>query len=156
MVIEESFVVEAPRDRVWAFITDPERIGPCIPGCEAIEVTGPDRYRATVRVEIGPIKARFNLEVAVDEQQPPEFVASTTRGEEGTRASMLTARSRLSLRAIDPARTEIAYTSEVSLVGRLGKFGLGIMKKKSQELGRRFAESVRNAVEAPQPAAAPS
>jgi carbon monoxide dehydrogenase subunit G len=147
MVIEDSFVVEAPRREVWAFLIDPERIGPCIPGCESIEVTGADRYRARVRVELGPIKAGFNLEVVVDEQVAPELVLCTTRGEEGTRASTLTARSRLALRAVDETRTEIAYSSDVSLVGRLGKFGLGVMKKKAQDLGARFAANVRGAIE---------
>jgi carbon monoxide dehydrogenase subunit G len=151
MVLEDSFVVEAPRERVWAFLTDPARIAPCIPGCESIAVAGPDRYQATVRVEVGPIKARFNLEVVVEEQTPPERVLSTTRGEEGTRASVLTARNRLVLRALGESRTEISYSSEVSLVGRLGKFGLGVMKKKAQELGGRFAENVRSAIEAPEP-----
>ena len=39
MRIEDSFVVAAPPDRVWRFITDPNEVGPCIPGCAAIEVT---------------------------------------------------------------------------------------------------------------------
>ena len=43
--------------------------------------------------------------------------------------------------------TEIAYASEVSVFGRLGKFGLGIMKKKARDLGQEFAETFREKVE---------
>jgi hypothetical protein len=36
----------------------------------------------------------------------------------------------------------------VSVTGRLGKFGLGMMKKKAEQLGAKFAESFRGKVEA--------
>ena len=48
---------------------------------------------------------------------------------------------------LDAATTEIAYSSEVSLVGRLGKFGLGIMKKKAKETGEAFARAFRARLE---------
>src|SRR6266850_2335754 len=97
MKIEDGFTVRAPRERVWAFITDPERVGPCIPGCTGIEVTGPKTYKAGIRIVIGPIKAEFKLEVQVEEEVPPNFLRSVTRGEEGTRASMLSAKTLLEM-----------------------------------------------------------
>jgi carbon monoxide dehydrogenase subunit G len=75
-------------------------------------------------------------------------VLSVTRGEEGTRSSVLQAQSELRLEALEEARTAVHYSSEVAVVGRLGKFGLGIMKKKAGSLGQQFAESFRTRVEA--------
>ena len=147
MKIEASFIVQAPRERVWAVITDPTQIAPCIPGCEAIEITGPGRYSARIAVAVGPIKAAFNLEVEVTEETPPSFAASTTRGEEGTRASVLTAHSELHLAALDDGATEVRYLSDISIVGRLGRFGLGVMKKKAAKLGDAFAEALRARIE---------
>jgi carbon monoxide dehydrogenase subunit G len=43
--------------------------------------------------------------------------------------------------------TEVCYSSEVSVVGRLGKFGLGVMKKKAESLGRDFAATFKARVE---------
>ena len=148
MQIEESFVVAAPRERVWAFITDPARVGPCIPGCETIEITGPGCYRATVKVAVGPIKTTFNVDVEVTEETPPGFATSVTRGEEGTRASILTAHNMLRLTALDDGATEVTYSSDIALVGRLGRFGLGVMKKKAKALGDIFAATLRERVEA--------
>ena len=147
MKIEESFIVQASRDRVWAAITDPARVAPCIPGCESIEIVGPGRYRARVAVAVGPIKAKFNLEVDVTEETPPSFAASTTRGEEGTRASVLTAHNELHLAALEGGATEVRYVSDISIVGRLGRFGLGVMRKKATALGVAFAETFRARVE---------
>jgi carbon monoxide dehydrogenase subunit G len=148
MRIEDSFVVAAPAERVWRFITDPNEVGPCIPGCEAIEVTGPRTYAASIKVQVGPIGATFRVEVEVTEEEPPHRVLSVTRGEEGTRSSVLQAQSELRLEALEEARTAVHYSSEVAVVGRLGKFGLGIMKKKAGSLGQQFAESFRTRVEA--------
>ena len=73
--------------------------------------------------------------------------ASVTRGEEGGKASTLTAQSELRLNPVAEGGTEVYYASEVSLGGRLGKFGLGIMKKKAKSLGEEFAAAFRTRVE---------
>ena len=148
MKIEDGFTVRAPRERVWAFITDPARMAPCIPGCREIGIVGPTSYRASVRVAIGPIKADFNLEVEIEEEVPPRLARSVTRGEEGTRASTLLARSLLELEEIGPGATAVRYSSDISVVGRLGKFGLGVMKKKAEALGAEFAKAVCERIEA--------
>jgi carbon monoxide dehydrogenase subunit G len=150
MRIEDSFRVAAPVDRVWRFITDPAEVGPCLPGCQNVEVTEPNKYRATIRVAVGPIKTTFNVLVELTEQDPPHRAASVTRGEEGGKASTLTAQSELRLAALDDGGTEVHYASEVALVGRLGKFGLGIMKKKAKSLGEEFAAAFRARVEGAQ------
>jgi carbon monoxide dehydrogenase subunit G len=148
MKIENSFVVRAPRDLVWRHIVDPTRMIACVPGCESIEQKGPQSFLATVRVEVGPIKSKFNLDVSIDAEEPPSVILSTTRGEEGTRASTLSSKNRLELRALDERTTEVAYSADVTLVGRLGRFGLGMMKKKADSLGASFGRAFTAMVEA--------
>jgi uncharacterized protein len=139
--IEGSFNVRAPIERVWTLITDPDQVAPCLPGCEKVEVTGPNTYKASIKVALGPIKTTFDVIVELTEQQPPNFAASLTRGDEGGRASTLTARSELRLKAIDADNTEVSYSSDVSIFGRLGRYGLGMMKKKAEALGGDFAKA---------------
>lgn len=148
MRVEGSFIVAAPRERVFAEITNPALMAGCIPGCEAIEVVDAKTYRARILVEVGPIKARFNLVVEVTEEEPPARVASVTRGEEGTRASVISSNNELRLAPAEGGATEVKYVSEVSVTGRLGKFGLGMMKKKAEQLGAKFAETFRGKIEA--------
>lgn len=147
MRIEGRFTVAAPIERVFARITDAALMASCIPGCEAIEVVDAKTYRARILIEVGPIKARFNLVVEITAEEPPRRVLSVTRGEEGSRASIMSANNELSLATADDGKTEVHYVSEVSVTGRLGKFGLGIMKKKAESLGQKFAEAFRAKVE---------
>jgi carbon monoxide dehydrogenase subunit G len=147
MKIEENFTVPAPIETVWSIITDPQRVAPCIPGCHGVEAISPTRYKSSIRVGIGPINATFVVVVELTEQRPPGFLAAVTRGEEGGRLSSLTAQSELRLSPADGGGTKVAYSSEVSIVGRLGKFGLGIMKKKAKSLGDEFAAALRKTIE---------
>jgi carbon monoxide dehydrogenase subunit G len=124
-------------------------MAPCIPGCEAIEVIDDSRYKAAVKVKLGPVAATFRLEVEVTAMTPPDEVFSKTRGEEGSRASQLTAESWLGLQSLGPAETRVSYASEVSVVGRLGRYGLGMMQKKAEALGRDFAAAFAERLTAP-------
>jgi hypothetical protein len=110
-------------------------------------VISPTLYKAKIRVQVGPIKADFNVDVEIVAETPPQEVRSRTRGEEGSRASSLSAENTLRLSALSDSETEVFYASEATVVGRLGKFGLGVMKKKAESLGREFALAFKQKVE---------
>lgn len=143
MRIEGVFDIAQSRDVVYRHITDPGLMARCVPGCESIEQISPTGYRTRVTISVGGIKARFNLVVEVTREQPPGLVISQTRGEEGSRASVLSADNELTLVELDPLTTRVSYTSEVSVTGRLGKFALGVMKKKVGAMGQEFADRLR-------------
>ena len=46
-----------------------------------------------------------------------------------------------------PITTELHYSSDVTVVGRLGKFGLGVMRKKAESLGHEFATAFKQKIE---------
>jgi carbon monoxide dehydrogenase subunit G len=122
-------------------------MGLCIPGCKSIKVTGPTTYTADIQVKVGPIKASFNLDVEVIEEVEPDHIISRTRGQEGSRASMVSAESTLRLSDAESGGTEVYYSSEVAITGRLGKYGHGMMKKIAKKLGNKFADDFRERVE---------
>ncbi len=145
--IEGNFDIAASRDAVYRYITDPGLMARCVPGCESIEQVSPTSYRARVTLSVAGIKASFNLVVEVTRAQPPGLVLSQTRGEEGSRASMLAADNELTLVEVDPLTTRVSYASEVSVTGRLGKFALGVMKKKVAAMGQEFADRLREFIQ---------
>lgn len=138
MQIEKTFNVAAPLDRVWAFITSPEQVGPCMPGCQHVEVTGPGSYRAVISIKMGPIKTTINFQINTVEERPPEYALFSVKGEEGGSASRVTAENALTLKAIDKDNTEVTYVSKVIVVGRLGKFAGGVMQKMAEHMSDQF------------------
>lgn len=147
MLLEEKFEVRAPRQKVWSMLRDPQKMMPCIPGCEQIEALDGSNYTATVSVSLGPIKARFLLHIAIEDEQPPESLCTAVSGEEGSRASQLRATNKMRLTEIDSLTTEVYYASELALTGRLGRFGLGMMKKTMQRLMAQFQQTFTSLVE---------
>lgn len=150
MLIDGQFTVAAPPQALMRHLFDARLMAECLPGCEALEQLGPDRYRAVVGVALAGVKARFDLQVEVVRREELA-VWATTRGEEGGNASQLQADNRITLQAV-PEGTLLRYESEVAVTGRLGRFALGMMKKKAQALGDEFAANLQArlaALEAP-------
>ncbi|MES1148475.1 MAG: SRPBCC domain-containing protein, partial [Bradyrhizobium guangdongense] len=42
MQMNDSQRIPATRDKVWAALNDPDVLKACIPGCQSLEVTGPN------------------------------------------------------------------------------------------------------------------
>ena len=155
MQIEKTFTVAADRQQVWEFITSPEQVAACVPGCQGAERTGPGRYKATITTRVGPVKATFHVNIETTEERPPEFAAYQTTGEEGSRTSRLSATSTLALKRLAADQTEVTYVSQIKLMGSLGKLGAGMMEKVAAGIGDRFVAELRKRIEAePAPATA--
>ena len=148
MRIEKRFNVNAPQDQVWRFITAPEQVAACIPGCQSVEAIGANKHKVTIKVQVGPIKTTFVVDVEVTEERPPEFSSYVTTGEEGGRASRIRAESSLALKPVNGSQTEVHYTSDINIVGRLGKFGLGMMQKIADSMNDEFVAALRGKLEA--------
>jgi carbon monoxide dehydrogenase subunit G len=156
MKLEGSFAVPASKDTVWATINDVGVMASCVPGCEGVQRLSETSYKAAVKADVGIIRARFNLVIEIVHTEPTDLMRFTSRGEEGSHASMLMSENSVVLVALSAQETQVTVTSDVSVTGRLGKFGLGVMKKKAEAITREFADALRAAViAAPAAPAAP-
>ena len=147
MTLDGTFTIAAPHDRVWKAIRDPDIVAVCVPGCSGVEVVSPTNYLAKIAVSFGPISANFDLVVDITDENPPEQISIQTRGAEGSRASTLNAVSLVTLKEAEGMQTNVHYTSDVSITGRLGKFGLGVMRKKADQLAKDFTRKFADALQ---------
>jgi carbon monoxide dehydrogenase subunit G len=145
MLIEGQFPIAAPPQTLLVHLFDAGLMASCLPGCEKLEAIDADRYRAVVVIAMAGIKARFDLQVQITKRDE-QNVWAVTRGDEGGHASSLQADSRVSLEPT-PEGTLVHYRSEVSVTGRLGRFALGMMKKKAQSMGDEFAANLQRKLE---------
>jgi carbon monoxide dehydrogenase subunit G len=147
MIIEEKFAVRAPREKVWDFLMDPDQSGPCVPGCEKVEVVDDKTYKVRVKVKIAFVSLTFNMKVAITEMNRPDHLESVATGEESAMASSIKAKNSLDLKSLSETETEIAYRSDVSLFGKLGTMGQSVVKGKAKQLGKQFADALKNRLE---------
>src|SRR5262245_38113741 len=71
MKMQGTYTLDAPVEKVWTFLMDPQAIATVIPGCETLQEVGPDTYRATMKIGIAAIKGTYNGSVQLLDKTPP-------------------------------------------------------------------------------------
>src|SRR5258708_5047824 len=120
MKIEGSHAIPAPRDRVFAALTDPDVLQKCIPGCEELQKTTDNQYSAKLSAGVGSIKAVFTATVCMEEVTPPTHYKLVVEGK--AQPGFVKGAGNLDLAEQDGG-TEIRYTGEVNVGGMLASVG---------------------------------
>lgn len=142
MEIEKIMTVAAPAAQVWGMLLDPNVMGSCVPGMKSIEVISDVEYIALIHVKISFISAKFKLKTTIVEQQAPHYLRCEGTGEDASVASSLKQQSELFLTALPDGQTEIRMKVKVDVLGRLGTFGLTVMKTKADRMWEEFGQNL--------------
>jgi len=145
--------IEAPRDKVWAALNDPEVLKACIPGCQSLEKVGEDRMRAVASVKVGPIGARFTGEVALKDLDPPNGYRIEGEGQGGP-AGFAKGGAKVRL-AADGAATILSYEVDAQVGGKLAQLGGPIIDATAKQMAGAFFRKLSTVVATPAPAETP-
>ncbi len=146
MQIVDSFVVNAPQEKVWDFLFDIPRLSQCVPGLESIEVVDDKTYRGKVVVRVGPIKSEFSGTVTLREAAAPHYIAGTVEGDDRAGGSSVKAAFRGTLSPVESG-TQAAFEVEANLRGRLAQFGGPVIAATARKLTAQFAGNLRAQLE---------
>ncbi len=147
MEIQEKFLVNAPVKKVWQFIINPELIGSCVPGCEDIKAIDGRTYVATVKAGVGPIKVRFKITTSLTQIDEPKHIHMEGKGADLGMAGSFNQSSDVYLRGISENETEVSYSSNVTVVGRIALFGDRIMRAQAKKIGAEFISALKEKIE---------
>jgi len=64
--IVKTFVVRSPPDRVWSFLTDPEKVASCLPGAAITGKLDEKTWQGTMTVKVGPVSSSYKGKVAFE------------------------------------------------------------------------------------------
>jgi carbon monoxide dehydrogenase subunit G len=146
MLLKGDVTIRAPRKKVWDFMTDPEQIGQCAPGVEKIEVIEPlKRYRGTVSVGFGAVKARFSGEVEILELDEPNRAKLKAHG--SATGSVADAISEVQFSDGSDGSTLVHWTADVTVAGQLASLAARLMVPVSEKLAGAFYDQVRKKIE---------
>ena len=120
MRLEGSVVIGAPRDEVWAFLLDPDRVASCLPGVESIERLEDGRFRASARIGAGFFSTKVAVTGTYTEVRPPTEMTIVARGSAHGSSGETTAR--IVLRDGEAGDTVVDWTAEVTLGGMIAAF----------------------------------
>jgi carbon monoxide dehydrogenase subunit G len=144
MELTDEIRIAAPKDAVYRALNDPDVLRECIPGCEELIQHSPEHLEAKVVLKIGPVKARFNGEVTLDNSQAPDAFSLSGEGKGGA-AGFAKGGADVSLTA-DGDETVLSYTAKVTIGGKIAQLGsrliAGTAKKLSGKFFDKFGEVV--------------
>lgn len=143
MKIEGTQKIEAPRNRVFAALIDPAVLQKCIPGCEHMEKTGENQYKARLIAGVGPVKGAFTATVSLEQIIPPEHYKLVVEGK--GQPGFVKGSGELNLKEAGSA-TEIQYTGDLNVGGLIASVGQRMLQSTVNLLAGRFFKSLESEV----------
>jgi carbon monoxide dehydrogenase subunit G len=125
----------APRERVWAFLLDPEVLKQCLPGCEKLDLIGEDEYAATMRIGIAMIKGTFSGRVKISDKQPPERYSMLVEG--SGPQGQVSGEGTLELIEQDGA-TIVRYRGDANVRGTIARVGARMIQPAARTIVGQF------------------
>jgi carbon monoxide dehydrogenase subunit G len=136
MTMTGEIQLAAPREAVWAKLNDPDVLKPCIPGCEELEKTDDQGFRAVARMKVGPVSARFRGKVALSDLDPPKGYKISGEGEGGV-AGFAKGSAKVDLLESDGG-TLLSYHVDAQIGGKLAQLGQRLVDGTAKKLADEF------------------
>lgn len=146
-----SVTINAPRDRVYAFLMDPHRVGPCGPGFESVDVRDPTHFRVVAKVGVGYISARFNSDVEVVEAVENE--RAVVRGSGHAPGSAVEGTAHMRLSDVPDGGTRMDWEADVAIHGTIASVGARLLQGTAEKLIARTFACIGSTLETATPAA---
>lgn len=141
MELQNTQVIAAPRDEVWAAINDPEVLQRCIPGCEDIEQVSDTELTATIKLKVGPVKATFKGTVTYENVNKPESITLSGQGSGGVAGA---AKGSADVTLTEVAEgTELSYDVRVSISGKIAQLGSRLINSTAKKLTGEFFDRLQ-------------
>jgi carbon monoxide dehydrogenase subunit G len=164
MNLGSSFTVPADPVTVFDNFLDASTMKACIPGCEELVRTDETHYSGRLVNTIAHVRFNAAFSAEIVELDSPRQVRAVLQGEDMKLGSSLKLNATLGV-APHPEGSEVTYSMEMALWGKLGRLGESIIRRRTAEVERQFVTAfsgacgaelpvVPEAVPAPEPAPA--
>lgn len=141
MKFENSFEIAVPPATAWETLTDIERVSPCLPGAELLEIRD-NEFHGLITLRFGPITAAYTGTARFDEiDEGARRVVILASGRD--RHGQGTAKARIEAQLTETdAGTRVDMSQDVELTGKAAQFGRGVLPDISREILGQFADNL--------------
>jgi len=141
-----TVVINAPREKVWRFLTDPQELMQCAPGLESLDVIAPnERFRAVASIGFGAVKATFVTDATWTELDAPNRARMKMHGK--APGSVVDATSEMQLSDAPDGATTLTWSSDVTIVGTIASLAARLMGSVTKSLTDSFFRCVSKRIE---------
>ena len=136
MELNGSVTIPASIEAVWLALNNPDTLRRCIPGCEEVRQISPTEMHARVALRMGPVRATFVGKVLLTDVRAPIGCTLNFEGSGGG-AGFAKGNAVIALTEV-PGGTQLNYTTQASVAGKLGQIGGRLMDASAKQLADRF------------------
>jgi carbon monoxide dehydrogenase subunit G len=152
MRFSNAITVDAPADELFAFLSDIERVAPCLPGARIDGRDGED-YLGSMQVKVGPIVASYQGSMRfVELDASARRAVMTARADEARGNGAAEARITTAIEEVEGG-SRISLETDLQVRGRVAQFGRGAMEKISERMLQQFAQNLQAAMGSDAPGA---
>lgn len=145
MKLEGQFRVPALRETVYSKLLDPAVLAGALPGCERLDPDGENRYRARMKVGVGPVKGVYDGVVEILDQHAPERFRMKIEGKGP--GSFLKGEGVLAF-AEETGQTVVKYSGEAQIGGLLASVGQRMVQAASKQIVGQFFQAFARQIQA--------
>ena len=139
-------VIAAPIETVWAYLLDVNKVAACAPGFESLEELGEEHWKAVISVGVGPVRARFTLDVTRAEMREPDHVIVKGRGKAPGSAVDLS--GEMNLTSVDTTQTRMDWSAHVVVSGTIASVGARLLQGTAEKLTGQFFDCLKTSLQA--------
>lgn len=145
MQFEGTVNIQAPRDRVWEFLTSPEFVKDCAPGVQSVEIVIPDKqFKVITLIGFGSAKVTFETDVEWLELVTHRFAKMKAHGKTPGSGVDVISEMRLTNHS---ETTNLEWKADVIVVGQLASTAARLMTSVTRNLTGTFFDCVRGKIE---------
>ena len=137
MQMNDSQRIEAPKQKVWEALNDPDVLKASIPGCEELIKHSDTELEAKVRLKVGPVKATFGGKVTLNDLDPPNGYTIEGEGSGGV-AGFARGAAKVRLEEDGPDATILHYDVDAKVGGKLAQLGARLIDSTAKRLAGEF------------------
>jgi carbon monoxide dehydrogenase subunit G len=146
MQLEGNVSINAPREKVWGFLTSPDFVTGCAPGVNSVEVIVPDKqFKAIATIGFGSAKVVFEADVEWLEMYEYRFAKMKAHGK--TPGSGVDLISEMRLTNHDQI-TSLDWKADIVIVGQLASTAARLMSGVTRNLTNSFFNCMKDKIEA--------
>jgi carbon monoxide dehydrogenase subunit G len=145
MQLEGNVKINAPREKVWDFLTSPEFVSECAPGIKSVEVIVPGKqFRAVATIGFGSAKVTFEADVEWLEMYEHRFAKMKAHGKApGSGVDVL---SEMRLTSHEDT-TDLDWKADIAIVGQLASTAARLMTGVARNLTSSFFDCAKGKIE---------
>ena len=146
-IIDKTFTIEEPIEKVWANLSNPMEIASCVPGASITEKIDDTNFKGEVTLKLGPIKSKYDGQielVEVDDSNHKMVLSGKGLDSKGKGSAEMTMTGKLTE---TDAGTEVNFQMKITIIGTLAQFGSRLINDVSDQMLNQFIANFKAMLE---------